>query len=125
MRFLGTFIKNMLLIQAVGISGLLVAGFIMTLAEGDQNIGRTFFTYRIQRLDQLPFWFAALMLLTCLNGFWLFRLALIEGGFGTPQGPWGDYNVTVPINHLRLFAINLITIPALIALFIVIRCLNF
>ena len=126
MRFLSTFIKSMIFVELAALSGLFLTGFMLTLAQGEQHAGQTFFSYRVVHLDQTPAWFAASLLLMAVNGFWLFRLALVEGGFGTPaRGPWGQYNVAVPVNHLRLFAINLVAIPALVGIFILARSTNF
>lgn len=57
-----------------------------------------------------------------LNGIWMFRLANLEGRLHSPQGTgWGEWGAFVPINPLRLFAVNLVAIPALLGLFLIVR----
>lgn len=125
MRFLTQFIRRMMLIEAAALTGLLLAGWVLTLAQGYRYRGYTFFTYRVIHLDQTPAWFVACGVLLVINGFWLFKLAAIGGGFGTPTGsPWGIWNVSVPINDLRMFAINLIAIPALLGAFMIVRSMG-
>lgn len=122
MRGLKMFVKSILLVEVAAISGLLISGAILTWAEQGHRYGETFFTYRIQHLDYLPAWFAASLVLMAINGFWMFRLANIEGMFHTPRGNgWGEWGASLPINPLRLFAINLIAIPAALGLFLLIR----
>jgi hypothetical protein len=126
MNITTAFAKSVMVVETAALAGLFMAGLALTIAQGDQYTGRTFFSYRLIHLDQTPAWFGAALALSAINGFWLFRLALLEGGLGTPPGgPWGQYSVVVPVNHLRLFAINLIAIPALIGAFILARSLNF
>ena len=122
MNGLKTFVKGILLVEFSAITGLLVSGAILTWTEQGSRYGETFFTYRIQHLDCLPAWFAASLMLMAINGFWMFRLASIEGMFHTPRGMgWGEWSASLPINPLRLFAINLIAIPAALVLFLILR----
>ncbi len=122
MRGLKSFVKSVLWVEIAAIAGLLIAGLALTWVERDYRYAETFFTYRIQHLDYLPAWFAASLMLMAINGFWMFRLAGIEGMFHTPRGSaWGQWGMFLPINPLRLFAINMITIPAALALFLVVR----
>jgi len=122
MRGLRTFVVSILWVEVAAVSGLLLAGAALTWAEHGGPCRETFFSYRIQHLDNLPAWFAATLILAAINGFWMFRLASIEGSFRTPQNSgWGDWGASLPINPLRLFAINLIAIPAALGLFLIIR----
>jgi len=122
MNNLKAFVKSTLWVEVAAIMGLLFAGAILTWAERGHRYGETFFTYRIQHLDYLPAWFAASLMLMAINGFWMFRLANIQGMFHTPRGTgWGEWGASLPINPLRLFAINLIAIPAALVLFLVMR----
>jgi len=122
MNRLRTFVKSILWVQIAAVSGLLVAGALLTWVERDYRPHESFFTYRVPQLDYLPAWFAATLLLLSINGFWMFRLSTIEGAFHTPNGTgWGHWGATVPINPLRLFAINLVAIPATLGLFVVLR----
>lgn len=122
MRGLKMFVKSILLVEVAAISGLLVSGAVPTWAEQGRRYGENFFTYRIQHLDYLPAWFAASLILMAINGFWMFRLANIEGMFHTSRGNgWGEWSTSLPINLLRLFAINLIAIPAALVLFLIMR----
>ncbi len=122
MRSLKTFVKSILWVEVAAIAGLLIAGAILTWAEAGHHYRETFFTYRSEQLDYLPAWFAASLVLMAINGFWMFRLANIEGMFHAPRGNgWSEWGASLPINPLRLFAINLIAIPAAMALFLIIR----
>jgi hypothetical protein len=95
---------------------------LLTWAEAPYPCGTNFFTYRVRHLDYLPAWFAASLMLMAINGFWTFRLAVIEGVFRTPpRSGWGEWRASLPVNPLRLFAVNLIAIPAMLALFMIIR----
>ncbi len=121
MRALKDFIRSIVWVEVAAVAGLLIAGAILTWAEGGRRYGDTFFMYRVHHLDGLPAWFAASLALMAVNGFWLFRLAEIEGMFRAPRGGWGEWSASLPINPLRLFAINLIAIPGALMLFLVIR----
>lgn len=122
MNGLRAFVKGILWVEFAAITGLLISGAILTWAENGHRYGDTFFSYRIQHLDYLPAWFAASLMLMAINGFWMFRLANIEGMFRTPlRNGWGEWGASLPINPLRLFAINLVTIPGALALFLIIR----
>lgn len=122
MNNLKAFVKSILWVEAVSIFSLLASGLILTLAENGNAYRQSFFTYRIYHLDYLPAWFTASLILMAINGFWMFRLAAIEGSFYTPtHSGWGTWGVSVPINPLRLFAINLIAIPGILILFMIIK----
>lgn len=122
MNGLRVFIRSILWVEIAAILGLLIMGAILTWAEGADRFGDTFFTYRIEHLDCLPAWLAGSLTLMAVNGFWLFRLASIEGRLRTPaDGGWGEWGASLPVNPLRLFAINLIAIPGALALFLIIR----
>lgn len=122
MRGLKMFVKSVLWVEVAAIMGLMIAGAVLTWVDRGHSHGETFFTYRIHSLDYLPAWFAESLLLVAINGFWLFRLANIEGMFRTPRGAgWGKWSASLPINPLRLFAINLMAIPAALVLFGVVR----
>ena len=122
MRGLRAFVGSVLWVEIAAISGLLVAGAVLTWAERDYRCGDTFFSYRIQHLDFLPAWFAATLMLMAINGLWMFRLANIEGVFHTPHRTgWGEYGASLPINPLRLFAVNLVAIPVALVLFLIAR----
>jgi hypothetical protein len=121
MRALRAFVTSIIWVEVFAVGGLLGAGTVLTWVEADYFHSATFFTYRIEHLDFLPAWFACTLALLAINGFWVFRLASVEGFFRTPRRGWGEWGASVPINPLRLFAINLVAIPAAIALFIVMR----
>jgi hypothetical protein len=123
MSALKAFIKGVLWVEAAAVVGLLMSGLILTWAEsGHRYPGQGFFTYRIEHMDCLPAWFVMALALMAVNGFWMFRLATIEAFFRTPNGTgWGQWTASLPINPLRLFAINLVAIPAAIGIFLVIR----
>ena len=122
MSSLKTFVRGILWVEVAAITGLIISGAILTWIEYDHHYGETFFTYRIQHLNNLPAWFAASLMLMAINGFWMFRLANIEGILHTPSGNgWGEWSASLPINPLRLFAINLIAIPIALVLFLIIR----
>ncbi len=119
---LKTFVKSVLWVELSAIVGLHISGAILTWVENNYRCRETFFTYRIQHLDYLPAWFACTLVLMIINGFWMFRLANIEGMFYTPRSNgWGQWGAQLPINPLRLFAINLIAIPLALVLFLVTR----
>jgi hypothetical protein len=116
----------MLIVQAIGIVGLLVAGWILTIIQRDVYCPQqSFFTYQIEHLDQVPAWFVFIMVQMAVNGFWMFKLAVLQGGINTPAGgPFGSWEVALPINYLRVFAVNLVVIPAALFLFMLIRHTN-
>jgi hypothetical protein len=121
MKFLSQFIRTILLVETFAISALIFIGWILTIIQ-DDRYGENFFSYRIRHVDDTPAWFFSVLVLLIINGFWLFKLAFVEGGFWTPhKGPWGDWNLQFPINQLRIFAVNLVAIPGLIFAFIFIR----
>jgi hypothetical protein len=109
--------------QVGAIASLLAAAWILSLLQGPRY--ESFFTYRSPLLDHTPIWFVACLLLLAFNGFWLFRLAFIGGAFATPPGsPWGQWSVEIHLNAVRIFAVNLIAIPAILLGFVVIRSLG-
>lgn len=123
MRGIRTFVTCVAFVEVAALIGLLLAGAALTWVEDGYRYSGTFFTYRIHNLDNLPAWFAAAMALMAINGFWVFRLGSIEGSIQAMgnQGPGREWEATLPINPLRLFAINLVAIPGLLALFMLIR----
>lgn len=122
MQSLKVFFKSVLWVEIAAILGLYIAGALLMWVDQGHRYCDTFFTYRIYNLDDLPAWFAATLMLMVINGFWVFRLANIEGVFHTPRGTgWGEWGASVPINPLRLFAINLVAIPATLIVFLFIR----
>ena len=123
MRFLKDFVTKMLLVQVAGVVGMLIAGWILTVIQREIYCPQqNFFTYQIEHLDRTPAWFVFVLLQLAVNGFWMFKLAVLEGGVNTPgAGPYGNWGVTVPVNYLRIFAVNLVVIPASLFLFMLIR----
>ncbi len=123
MRFLRDFVTKMLLVQASGVAGLLISGWILTEIQKDYFCPeQNFFTYRLVTLDYTPAWFFFVMAQLAVNGFWLFRLAVLEGSIATPpNGHFGNWGVQVPVNYLRVFAVNLVFIPASLFAFMIIR----
>ncbi len=126
MKLIRDFVKNTLMVEVAAVTGMLLAGWVLTLVQRDVRCsGQTFFTYRISHLDDSPAWFVFVLLQLAINGFWMFKLGILEGGIYTPSnGPWGSYGVHVPINYLKIFAVNLIVIPASLFAFILIRQAN-
>ena len=126
MRFLKEFAYKMLWVQGIAIVGLLIAGWILTLIQKDVYCPQqNFFTYKINHLDSVPAWFIFVLVQMAINGFWMFRLAVLEGGVVTPErGPYGYWGGVVPINPLRIFAVNLVVIPACLFVFMLIRHTN-
>ena len=121
MSWVKSFVRSVLWVEVAAIVGLLFVGLMLTWGEDARN-GYSFFSYRIQHLDFIPAWFAGVLALMSVNGFWAFRLSVFEGAFNTPpRSGWGPWGASVPINPLRLFAINLVAIPVIIAAFLVIR----
>lgn len=123
MNLVREFVKKMLWVEFFGIVGLLIAGWILTLAQEDIYCWQqgNFFTYRIRHLDRTPAWFVCAMVQFAVNGFWMFKLSALEGSVHAPRGGWGYWNASVPLNPLKVFAINLILIPGELFGFILIR----
>lgn len=123
MNFLKDFVIKMLMMQVVGMVGLLIAGWVLTITQQDiYGAEQTFFSYRINHLDLSPAWFVFVLTQLCLNGFWLFKLAVLQGSVNTPtRGPFGNWDVQVPINYLRIFAVNLVIVPGSLFTFMLIR----
>lgn len=126
MTYLRDFVKKMLIVQVAGLAGMLISGWILTLIQMDSMCSQqNFFTYQIEHLDRTPAWFVFVMIQMAVNGFWMFKLAIIQGGLNTPvRGPYGYWGIEVPINYLKVFAVNLVVIPASLFLFMVIRHAN-
>lgn len=122
--WLRDFIIRILTIPLGAIVSLFVTGWILTELQGVGYSGRTFFTYRVESLDRTPAWFIALLLLFVINGVWLFRLGVIGGHVRTSGNTFRrDWDFAVPLNGLRLFAVNLIAVPILLGIFMVVRAL--
>lgn len=122
MQTIRAFIRSFIWVEVAALAGLILGGIVLTMAERGTHFGGSFFTYRIEHLDQLPAWFAFGLALMAVNGFWMFKLSDIRGMFYTPsRSGWGEWGASVPIPPLRLFAINFIAIPVALGLFILIR----
>ncbi len=122
MSHLRVFVRGIILVEVAAVIGLLLAGATLEWIEADRQYPGSFFSYRIAHLDSVPAWYIALLLLTAANGVWLLKLAQIEGMFHTPQGGgWGTWGAVLPVNPLKLHAVNLVAIPAIMALFFVVR----
>jgi len=125
MKDIYTFIKSFFWVEIGAIVSLNICGLILTLIEYGNRNGDTFYTYQIQFLDAIPSWFFFTLLLVFFNGYWMFRLANLEGHFDTPRGSgWGKWGATLPINPLKLLSINLILIPSILVCFILVRAMN-
>jgi hypothetical protein len=122
MKSFAIFIKSVLLLEIFAISLLFLAGAGLTWVERGYRSNETFFSYRIQHIDCLPAWFVAALFIMAVNGIWMFRLAYVDGTFRTPRDrPLGEWGISIPIHPLRLFAVNLVMIPATLMLFLIIR----
>lgn len=105
-------------IAAVSILIYLGGGALLSI-YGASPSGITFFTYRIALLDGTPYWILGIFIILATNGFYLFRLAVIEGSVG--QTAPDRYGVNVPINPLKLVAINFIVVPIALFGYVVVR----
>ena len=114
--------RLMILSQACAIGLLLLGGWTMDLAYAGHDRG-AFFSCRIRALNGFPYWFLSALALSIVNGFYLFRLAALEGGIRTPpgSGQWGRYSLWLPINPLRMVAVDLVAIPVLLILSVLFR----
>ncbi len=122
MRTLQQFIIRILWVEAGAVIGLFLAGAALTFADRNGYRATSFFTYRVARLDNTPWWFIASLLLVLINGLWLFRLAALEATFRTPHGlPFGEWSASIPVNPLRLLGVNLVCIPVLLTAFLIVR----
>jgi len=122
MSHIKSFVRGIILVEVAAVIGLLLAGAILEWIEADQPFPGSFFSYRIEHLDYVPAWFLAMLLLLSVNGIWLLKLAQLEGFFQTPQGGgWGTWGAVLPVNPLKLHAVNLVAIPVIMALFLVVR----
>ena len=122
MDFLKQFIWTMVITQVCAVALLLLGGWAMDLAYASR-CGETFFCYRLRCLADFPYWFGSVLLLMTIHGGYLFRLAILEGGVSTPfgGGPWGEYRVSVPLNPLKMVAVDLVVIPAILFLSVICR----
>ena len=123
MEIVRDFVRRVIVVEALAVVGLLLAGLVLNLVQpGVTSSCEGFFSYRIRILDHTPAWLVLVLAQMAINGFWMFRLGVLEGGVYTPPGgPYGNWGVQVPINYLRIFAVNLIVIPASVLAFILIR----
>lgn len=115
------FIKSILLAEVIVFILFLISGTLLNALELNHH-GGSFFSYRIRHMNYLPAWFILSMILMSVNGYWIFKLANLEGSFFTPSyNNRGQYRAAFPLNQLRLFALNFITIPILMVIFVIIR----
>lgn len=120
MRVFAAFFQSMLLAGPLSVLGLIICGYILSLAE---RPGRdSFFAYRFRHLDDLPAWFACSLLLLFINGIYMFRLSVFEGAVNAGSHQHGHgWQAVLPVNPLRLIAVNFVTIPLIMGLFIFAR----
>ncbi len=61
-----------------------------------------------------------------VNGFYVYRWATLEAQVSTPSWRLGQngYGVHVPVSKIKVLAVNLVTIPALLFGFFLVRHAN-
>lgn len=103
-------------------AALMASGWLLALSEPYRPFEDSFFGCRLVWAADLPAAFVAGMALLLLNGLFLFEWAALRGFFHTPpHGPWGGWGFDVPVPQLRILALNLVAVPALIGLFVLLR----
>jgi hypothetical protein len=57
---------------------------------------KSFFKYHLRVLDNIPFWFAAMLIQLAINGFWLPKLSrlIAESGFSPFSGKAGLHGIS-------------------------------
>ena len=114
------YLRKFIWVEIFSVIGLMTAALLLTIAEGHHYAN--FFTYRIRFGDYLPAWFISVMLLSALNGYYLWHLASIDGFFQLPgsRNP-GTWKASLPVNPLKLWGMNLVAIPLILLLFLIVR----
>ena len=112
--------RSVLPIPPVACVGMLVAGSVTAFADSGYYPDGGFFAYRFTLLD-LPYWVFSELVIVGVNGIALLRFAFLEGALRTRAGEWSAH---VPLQHLRLLAINLVVISLLVLGFYVVRAAN-
>lgn len=113
---------RILLVVPASILALLAAGAVLAEVQAGYYAGASFFEYRVWHLDDLPAWFVAVMLQLAINGALVFRWAAVHASFHTPTYGWGgDYQLYVPLPTMKVIGVNLLSIPALLLVFTLVR----
>ena len=121
MQFLSQLIRRILYAQVVALGLLLLAGWILAMVETEMQ-RETFFIYRLRTFDGFPYWFASVLVLSVINGLYLWKLAVVEGSLEiTRPHTSRDLGLFVPLNPLKLVAVDLVAIPLLLILFVFVR----
>ena len=114
------FLRNFIWVEIFSVIGLMAAALLLTIAEDHRY--ENFFTYRIQHADYLPAWFISFMVLSMLNGYYLWKLASIDALLQIPKSQSsGAWRASLPANPLKLWGINLVSIPLILLIFVIIR----
>lgn len=117
--------QQFMMIEVLSVIGLWTGGLILTLAQAGYK-SESFFTYRIIHFDHTPAWIICSFILIAIGGFAIFRWAVIAGRIGARgSNSWRDYSAEIPLPNLKIIGINLVSIPALLILFMLLRANNF
>lgn len=101
---------------------LYLAGWALSVAGGSRQSGDGIFSHRIYCLDGIPTWFSATMALVFANSLYLYKWALLRGSLQAPGlGNAGEFSMNVPLPHMKMVAINLVTIPLLMVALLVVE----
>ena len=86
---------------------------------------RSLLLYKVRRFFFLPNYFIAFMLMLIFNGYWLFKLAKIEGYLTKPiENNYMGWGIEHPINSLKLIAVNIVAIPFILIFVIMVTHLQ-
>lgn len=83
---------------------------------------KSFFKYRLRVLDDVPFWFAAMLIQLAINGIWLPKLSrLIGESEFSPFREQGRVTWNIPVQYGILFGKNLVLIVGVLFAYLLLK----
>ena len=115
-------LNALLFVLIVSIGLLMVGGLVMDVVQGDLYSHKSFFKYRLRVLDDVPFWFAAMLFQLAINGLWLPKLSRLIGESDfSPFKENGRVTWNIPVQYGILFGKNLVLVVGVLFAYLVIK----
>ena len=122
---MGRIFQSLLVVLIVSVGLLMLGGLVLDIVQHSTRTYHSFFRYRIDALNDAPFWFIAILLQLAINGIWLPRLSRYIGNSDfSPFRQDGRVTWNVPVQYGVLFGKNLVVVVAILVSFLLLQGLN-
>lgn len=124
------YLFRLIVILALSLAALYLGGAGVDKLGLDIRNSHTFYELRFESFAGTPFWFLAGLALVVVNGLFYYRWAVIEGAVNAPKKWWwpfgetAHYGLNIPLPEIKLAALNLVLVPAVLFFYILLAAAN-